>query len=226
VPAPQGFIAEENPPQRPPDLADGFLAIACPACGKAFPVTESALGKQVFCSACGAQVLVSMETARRSQGAGPAACGRLSESADPETRRTKPLAWWQLVLGLLVSAPLLTPLLGEALCAVLLRAACSFCKIPEPSFARAWWTSFLCMLVSLAGGVFLGLLLAVTGLPPIAVLPFGMLASMLIIPAIYRVTIFVSYGQGILLWFIQLLMMLGLWLGVWIVLSVVMLAFR
>jgi putative flippase GtrA len=68
VPVPQRPIAAKGPPQRLADRADGFLAIDCPACGKAFPVTESAFGKQVFCSACGSPVTASWENAHRAAG--------------------------------------------------------------------------------------------------------------------------------------------------------------
>ena len=119
------------------------------------------------------------------------------------------LQTWQVVVG--ATASVLPPVLaGGLLGAVLLRIAYGLCigRGEEPPFARAWWIS---VVIALLGLPFYPVTFLVSAISPVFGFFVGCLGAMLVFAFVYRQTLRVSFGQGALLWFVQLIMILPIY---------------
>ena len=107
-------------------------------------------------------------------------------------------------------------LVWSLLGAITLRAAYSICvsRNLAPGFAKAWWISIIVSLASLPVTI---LNLAISVSIPELALPVGTLALMAaacIFGAVYQTTLRVTFGQGLLLWLLQFIVHVCLFLAV------------
>jgi hypothetical protein len=131
-------------------------------------------------------------------------------------------------LGIVVGVPIFL-----AISAVILRIACSMSGVSAPGFGKALSVTFVADLVSSLGAFFIGLLLVLTNKYNLDPKTLGLIANGVNFPlgavmsaAIYSGMLPSSFGKGLLIWFIQFLMVVGVSVAVGVAIALTFLAMR
>lgn len=209
------------------------LRFNCPNCNAGYKVLPKHLGRRTTCSKCNELITIAIPNADPARMSCPLvakSCALMKHApmpcksviVPPIQRKpvsptcAEPLAPWQFAVGIgLCVIPPFMFAIWSLFGAVLLRAACSLCfgRSAAPVFAKAWWVSLMASLVSLPFGI---LNMILSAAEPALALPFGifgLIVAACLYGAVYCATLRVTFGQGMLLWLAQLLMLLPLYIA-------------